>query len=68
MQYSQPIRPHVQKTGQPVVLIRANREALLKPLLYNSWKYLNKIQYWLYYEYNLNITYFTIHYVLKKEG
>ena len=43
MQYGQPIKPHVRKTGWLAVLIKANREALLKLLLYNSWKYLNKI-------------------------
>ena len=51
-----------------MALTRANREALLKLLLYNGWKYLNKIQYWLYHERNLNITYFIIHHILKKKG
>ena len=45
IQYSQPIRPHIQKAGRLAALIKANREALLKLLLYNSWKYLNEIQY-----------------------
>ena len=66
--YGQPIKPHVRKTGWLAVLTRADREALFKLLLYNSWKYLDKIQYWLYYEHNFNITYFIIHRVLKKEG
>jgi len=51
-----------------MALTKANREALLKFLLYNNWKYLNKIQYWLYHKYDFNITYFIIYYILKKEG
>ena len=68
IQYGQPVRPHIRKTGRLAALTRADREALLKLLLYDGWKYLDKIQYWLYHEYNLNIVYFTIHHVLKKEG
>ena len=68
IQYSQPIKPYVWKTGWPAALTRANREALLKLLLHNGWKYLNKIQYWLYHERDLNVTYSIIHRVLKKEG
>ena len=43
IQYGRPIRPYVRKTGRLVALTRANVEALLKLLLYNSWKYLDKI-------------------------
>jgi hypothetical protein len=43
MQYGQPIRPYIRKASQPVGLIRADREALLKLLLYNGWKYLDEI-------------------------
>ena len=68
MRYSQPIRPRVRKTGRLVALTRADREALLELLLHNSWKYLDEIQYWLYYKRNLNITCSIIHRVLKKEG
>ena len=68
MRYGQPIRPYVRKTGRLVALTRADREALLELLLHNSWKYLDEIQYWLYYERDLNFTYSTIHCVLKKEG
>jgi hypothetical protein len=68
MQYGQPIRPYIRKTGRPAALTRANREALLKLLLYNGWKYLDKIQYWLYHERGLNVTYTTIYHILKKEG
>jgi transposase len=41
--YGQPIRPHVRKAGRPAALTKADREALLKLLLYNSWKYLDEI-------------------------
>ena len=68
MRYGQPIRPCVRKTGWPVALTRADREALLKLLLHNGWKYLDEIQYWLYHERDLNVTCSTIHRVLKKEG
>ena len=68
MRYGQPIRPCVWKTGRLAALTKANREALLKLLLHNSWKYLDEIQYWLYHECNFNVIYFTIHCVLKKEG
>jgi hypothetical protein len=51
-----------------VALTRADREALLELLLYDSWKYLDEIQYWLYHERDLNVTYSTIYYILKKEG
>ena len=68
IQYGQPIRPHVRKTGRPAALTKADREALLKLLLHDGWKYLDEIQYWLYHERDLNVTYSTIHHVLKKEG
>ena len=68
IQYSQPVRPYIRKTGRLAVLTRADREALLKLLLHDGWKYLDEIQYWLYHECDFNVSYFTIHCVLKKEG
>ena len=68
IQYGQPVRPHVRKTDQPVALTRADKEALFELLLHNSWKYLDKIQYWLYHKHNLNVACSIIHYILKQEG
>ncbi len=45
IQYGQPVRPYIRKAGRPAALTKANREALLKLLLHNGWKYLDKIQY-----------------------
>ena len=45
MRYGQPIRPCVRKAGRSAALTRADREALLKLLLHDSWKYLDEIQY-----------------------
>ena len=36
IRYGQPIRPYIRKASQLAALIRANKEALLKLLLYNS--------------------------------
>lgn len=47
------IRPYVRKTSRLTALTRADIDALLKLLLHNGWKYLDKIQYWLYHEHNL---------------